>query len=226
MKVIAVIPARGGSKRLPNKNVLPLQGMPLIAWTIEAAKKSKYIDDILVSTDDAKIANIAISHSAKVPELRPKELSTDNATTNDVILYTLNKYGTDADIVVILQPTSPFRSHEHIDESLELLIDKSGTSVVSVTECEHPPLWANTLPDSGSMNNFLKRSSQFRSQDLQTFYRLNGAIYIYKIKELLDEKSMSYTNGTYAYKMQQKHSIDIDTKIDFDWAEFLLSDKE
>ncbi|RXF01990.1 acylneuraminate cytidylyltransferase family protein [Pseudoalteromonas sp. PS5] len=225
MQVMAIIPARGGSKRLPNKNILPIHGAPLINWTIEAAKKSKYIDKVVVSTDNLEIANIAKQSSALVPELRPVELSTDKATTEDVVFYTIEKYSEGADIIVILQPTSPLRDYKHIDNALELLIERSGAAVVSVTECEHSPLWANTLPDNGNMAGFLKVSNNINSQDLDTYYRLNGAIYIYKLKELVDSGSMAYNDATYAYEMSQIDSVDIDNKLDFEWAEFLLARK-
>lgn len=225
MQVMAIIPARGGSKRLPNKNILPINGAPLINWTIEAAKKSKYIDKVVVSTDSLEIANISRQSSVQVPELRPVELSTDQATTEDVVFYTIGKYGKGADIIVILQPTSPLRDSKHIDNALELLFEKNGTAVVSVTECEHSPLWANTLPNNGNMADFLRVSSTINSQGLETYYRLNGAIYIYKVKELMDSKSMVYNDSTYAYEMPQTDSVDIDNKLDFEWAEFLLARK-
>jgi CMP-N,N'-diacetyllegionaminic acid synthase len=224
-KVLAIIPARGGSKRLPRKNVLTLSGKPLIAWTIEAAKKSKYIDEVIISTDDEEISNISQRYGGKVPELRPLELSTDTATTKSVLIYTLNKFRGDADIVVVLQPTSPLRNSRHIDDAMELLLNKNAFSVVSVTECEHSPLWTNTLPDNGSMKDFIKVSNEIRSQDLQTYFRLNGAIYIYNIDMLLESKSLAYTEKTYAYKMPAENSIDIDNFFDFKIACFLVGEQ-
>ncbi|MCF7372065.1 acylneuraminate cytidylyltransferase family protein [Vibrio antiquarius] len=221
-KVIAVIPARGGSKRLPRKNILPLGGKPLIGWTIEAAQNSAYVDDILISTDDQEIADVARQFGITIPELRPEELSTDTATTQSVLFYTLEKYGKDADIVVLLQPTSPFRSSDHIDQAIEYLVEKSAFSVVSVTPCEHPPQWANTLPDNGSMKDFLRFGRGKRSQDLGEAFRLNGAIYVYDICRLLAIGEMAYREDTYAYKMPNEASIDIDNQIDFDMAEFFL----
>ncbi|NMH65597.1 cytidylyltransferase domain-containing protein [Shewanella salipaludis] len=225
-KVIAIIPARGGSKRLPRKNILSLGNKPLIAWTIEAAKNSKYIDNVFVSTDDQEIADIACEFGANVPELRPSELSSDVAKTQTVLLYVLNKFGKDADIVILLQPTSPFRNEEHIDEALELFIKKGAYSIISVTPCEHPPLWANILPEDDSMKDFIRKNlNSVRSQDLGEFYRLNGAIYIYNVRELIQAGSMENTARTYAYKMESKCSIDIDNQIDFDMAEFFFDKK-
>lgn len=221
-KVIAVIPARGGSKRLPKKNILPLGGKPLIGWTIEAAQISDYVDEIVISTDDKEIANVASQFGIKVPELRPEELSTDTATTQSVLFYTLEKYGKDADIVILLQPTSPFRSANHIDQAIESLVERSAFSVVSVTPCEHPPQWANTLPANDSMKDFLRMGSGKRSQDLGEAFRLNGAIYVYDVHRLLAIGEMAYREDTYAYKMPNEASIDIDNQTDFDMAEFFL----
>ena len=220
---MAFIPARGGSKRLPNKNILPLAEKPLIAWSINAAIGSKYVDNIFVSTDDQRIAGVSKEHGVDVPELRPKELASDTATTESVLFYTLDKFGKDADIVLILQPTSPLRTSEHIDKALELFIKKNASSVVSVTECEHSPLWANTLPNDGNMNDFIRSEALHRSQDLDVFYRLNGAIYIYDVSKIRDAGELKYTAGTYAYKMDNCYSVDIDTSFDFDIANFLLS---
>lgn len=220
-RVIAVIPARGGSKRLPRKNILPLGGKPLIGWTIEAAQSSIYIDDVIVSTDNKEIADTASQFGLTVPELRPEALSTDTATTQSVLFYILNKYGKNADIVVLLQPTSPFRNGRHIDEAIELLTKKSAFSIVSVTPCEHPPQWANYLPDNDSMKGFVRVDSNKRSQDLGESFRLNGAIYVYDIQKLIEVGDMTFRQDTYAYRMSNNVSVDIDNQIDFDIAEFL-----
>ncbi|MCC4831109.1 acylneuraminate cytidylyltransferase family protein [Shewanella sp. 10N.7] len=221
-KILAIIPARGGSKRLPRKNILNLMGKPLIAWSILAAKDSKYIDKLLISTDDIDIANISNKFGAQVPELRPEELATDKATTKDVILYTLNNFGKHFDVVVILQPTSPLRNSLHIDEALEVYMAKSASSVISVTPCEHPPCWSNTLPHNGSMKGFIKPANVKRSQDYSQSYRLNGAIYIYDINSFINEKDISYTEHSFSYVMDNESSIDIDTELDFKFAEFYL----
>lgn len=221
-KVLAIIPARGGSKRLPRKNILPLGGKPLIGWTIEAAQNSTYVDDIFISTDDQDIADVASQFGIIVPELRPEELSTDTATTQSVLFYTLKKYGGNSQIVVLLQPTSPFRSAQHIDGAIESLVEKSAFSVVSVTPCEHPPQWANILPENGSMKDFLRLANNKRSQDLGEAFRLNGAIYVYDLYRLLTIGEIVYREDTYAYKMPNDTSIDIDNQIDFDMAEFFL----
>jgi len=225
-RVLALIPARGGSKRLPRKNILPLNGKPLIEWTINAAKNSKYIDEIIVSTDDKEIASHASKLGVPVPELRPEHLSSDNATTQDVISYTLEKFGLNVDCVVVLQPTSPFRNAKHIDEALDLYIEREAFAVISVSPCEHSPLWANTLPPSDSMENFIKLESMQPGQNLAQYHRLNGAIYIYDVKKIKSRGEFQYSEDTYAYKMNIASSVDIDTHLDFDYAEFLMQKSE
>ncbi|MFH0259624.1 cytidylyltransferase domain-containing protein [Vibrio barjaei] len=221
-RVVALIPARGGSKRLPRKNILPLGNKPLIGWTIEAAQKSHYIDEVIISTDDQEIADVVLQFGIAVPELRPDELSTDNATTQSVLLYTLERFGQGADIVILLQPTSPLRNQRHIDEALELFEKKSAFSIISVTPCEHPPEWSNALPEDDSMLNFIRSTPGKRSQDLGQSFRLNGALYVYDVEQLMKRKDMSYTESTFAYKMKNEHSIDIDNLMDFYMAEFFL----
>ncbi|TOA20395.1 CMP-N-acetlyneuraminic acid synthetase, partial [Vibrio parahaemolyticus] len=156
-KVIAVIPARGGSKRLPGKNTKQLGGKPLIAWSIEAAKKSKYIDRVIISTDCKDIAEVARRYDGDVPFLRPQELAGDTAGTNGVILHVLDQIDESFGYVVLLQPTSPLRSTEDIDQLLESFDEKT-EGVVSVCPCEHSPLWANTLPEDKTMGNFFPES--------------------------------------------------------------------
>lgn len=221
-RVLAFIPARGGSKRLPRKNVLPLAGKALIGWSIDAAKESQYIDQLFVSTDDQEIADIASLHGVHIPELRPDHLASDTSTTESVLTYTLDKFGGQADIIILLQPTSPLRTAQHIDEALELFVQKQAFSVVSVTPCEHPPLWSNPLPNDGCMGNFIRPETLKRSQDLDDFYRINGAIYIFDVCKLKAIGEICYTSESYAYIMDNYVSIDIDNKIDFELAEFFM----
>lgn len=222
LKVFAIIPARGGSKRLPRKNLLPLANKPLISWTIDSAKKSKYIDHIFVSTDDKEIAQISRDYGIEIPELRPSKLALDTSSTDDVITYTIEKYAADYDIILLLQPTSPLRTTKNIDDALELFVSKNANSVISVTPCEHSPLWANTLPSDLSMDNFIKANATARSQDLDDYYRLNGAIYILDLGIYKKNKEIKYDNNTFAYVMENINSIDIDNLYDFKLAEFLI----
>lgn len=225
-KVIAIIPARGNSKRLPRKNILTLGSQPLIGWSIDAALKSNFVDDVIVSTDDAEIAKISKELGAIVPFLRPDELSTDIADTYSVILHCLEylrKYNSLYDIVVILQPTSPLRTSKHIDEALILYRKKSAKSVISVCECDHTPLWTNTLNDDQSLVDFIPPEIRaIRSQDLPQYYRLNGALYVFNVAEYANSSELSYQEGSFAYIMDKKASIDIDTEHDFKLAEFYV----
>ncbi|MBD3796596.1 MAG: acylneuraminate cytidylyltransferase family protein [Campylobacterales bacterium] len=220
---LAVIPARGGSKRLPRKNVLDLAGKPLIGWSIEAAQKSKYIDAIVVSSDDSEILDISKNYGVTTL-LRPQELASDTASTFDTLKHALHnskKY----DYLILLQPTSPLRTAQDIDKAIEDLIEKKADGIISVCEMEHTPLWSNTLSEDKAMEHFLKNEVlNQRSQDLETYYRLNGAIYIAKIDKFLENGSFFLKNNIYAYEMAQQHSIDIDTKIDFLFAELLLKE--
>lgn len=223
---LAIIPARGGSKRLPRKNILPLLSKPLIAWTIEAALKSIYIDEIIVTTDDSEIMGIAKKYGAVTPFLRPKILSNDTAGTFDVIKHAVDYYskvGKTFDYIILLQPTSPMRTANHINEAISIINEKKADAVISVTEMEHSPLWSNILPDSGNMSGFLHDDVlNKRSQDLDVYYRLNGAIYICEIKKMLAEESLFLKNNVFAYKMEKNVSVDVDDKLDFEFCEYLL----
>lgn len=218
---LAIIPARGGSKRLPRKNVLDLCGKPLIAWSIEAGLKNNYIDKVVVTSDDDEILDISKKCGAEIIR-RPDELASDTATTFDAIKHTidnLEKY----DYIVLLQPTSPLRDEKHIDEAIELLKEKNADAIIGVCVMDHSPLWSNTLDESLSMSNFLKEEVlNKRSQDLDKYYRINGAIYICKTERLLDEKSFFIKDKIFAYIMDKKNSIDIDEEIDFEIAKVLL----
>jgi len=217
---LAIIPARGGSKRLPRKNILDLNGKPLIAYSIEAGLNSSYIDKVVVSSDDDNILKISKEVGADIIK-RPDELSTDTATSFDVIKHTIANLAR-YDYIVLLQATSPLRNSKHVDEAIELLGDKNADAIVSVCEMEHSPLWSNTLNDTLSMKGFLKDEVlNKRSQDLEKYYRLNGAIYIVNTDKLLEEESFFLKNNIFAYIMDRKYSIDIDEKIDFDIATVL-----
>ena len=223
-KFLAIIPARGGSKRLLNKNIIELAGKPLISWTLDEALKSKYLDDIVVSTDDKKIRDVVEKYSSIKIIDRPKELSTDTANTFDALEHTINSIEEKYDYIVLLQVTSPLRKSFHIDEAIEFLISKNADSVVSVSKTEHSPLWCNTLPKDLCMKNFLKDEvKNKRSQDLETYYQLNGAIYICKVDKLLKEKTFFLEDNIFAYLMEKKYSIDIDEEVDLKIADAFLN---
>jgi len=223
--VTVLIPARGGSKRLPRKNVKLLCSKPLIVWSIEVAKASKFVDQIVVSTDDLEIKEVSEKYGAKVPFLRPEFLSNDTASSFDVIKHAIQFLNIEGKnhIVVLLQPTSPLRTVEELDQALKLLIERSASGVVSVSEAEHSPLWSNVLPENFIMSDFIRPEVQGkRSQDLPKFYRLNGSIYIYETKKLLERNSIFYDETVFAYETSQNTSIDIDTELDFFIAETLM----
>lgn len=224
---LAVIPARSGSKRLPQKNVLELSGKPLIAWTIESAVNCALFDKVIVSTDSEIISDISRSYGADIPFIRPADLSSDISTSFDVVAHALNHYsrlGKEYETVTLLQPTSPLRTAAHIKDAFALFKEKKANSIISVCECEHSPLWSNTLGSDMSLDNFLEKGLlTMRSQELPQYYRLNGAIYISKTKSLIESESFFGGSGSYAYRMEANVSVDIDNLIDFQLAEVIMS---
>jgi len=222
---LAIIPARGGSKRVPGKNRLDLCGKPLLSYSIEAALQSFFIDEIVVSSDDNTILEIAKKYNIKALK-RPDFLATDTTTTVDTIRHVLEFYSS-YDYFILLQPTSPLRKSFHIDEAVALLNKKNARAVVSVCEMEHSPLWSNTLDESCSLSHFLKEEvQQARSQDLKPYYRINGAIYICHTEQFLAENTLFLKEDSFAYIMDRESSIDIDDWIDFKIAACLLSEQE
>lgn len=225
-RYLAIIPARGGSKRLPGKNILKLVDKPLIAWTIDAAINSKYIDDVIVTTDDTEVARIAKIYGASVPFMRPVELATDEAKTIDVVIHAiqfLKSTNKEYDYIVLLQPTSPLRNEYHIDEAIEHIVEKKVDSIISVCETEHSPLWSNVIPENGDMSHFLNDEiKNTRGQDLPIYYRLNGAVYITDCNRLLKEHTFFLSNNICSFVMKTESSIDIDNQLDFYFADYLL----
>lgn len=221
---IGVIPARGGSKRLPGKNLLSLGGKPLLQWSIEAAVRSDSLDMVVVSSDDDKILAYAASQGVKTIS-RPAELATDQSSTVDAVLHALSeveKWGVIPEQVMLLQPTSPLRLCSDISSCIGIMKDRISDSVVSVCAVDHSPLWCNTLPDNLSMSDFLSREVLGkRSQDLPNYYRLNGSIYLAKVSEFKDNKTF-FLKNSYAYIMDVERSIDIDTKMDYEFACYLI----
>lgn len=226
-RFLAIITARSGSKGLKDKNIKKLNGKPMMAYTIEAAKKSGIFDDIIVSTDSEKYSKIAKDYGAQVPFLRPESLASDTASSMDVIEYTileLEKSGLKYDYFILLQPTSPLRDEKDIFKAIELLFEKSANAIVSVCEVDHSPLLMNTLEESLGMDNFIPNNINNRRQDLPKYYRLNGAIYLSGIEYFLKYKDF-YKEKSYAYIMDDKGSIDIDGDVDFLLASVLMKNK-
>lgn len=225
MNNLAVIPARSGSKGLKDKNIKELNGIPLLAYSVQAALNSKMFSHVMVSTDSPLYAEIGIKSGAEVPFLRNVSSSSDTASSWDVVREVLEKYqdsGMTFDTVTLLQPTSPLRTADDICAAFDLYYGKNATSTVSVCEMEHSPLWSNTLPESLCMDGFLNSASNRQRQQLSTYYRINGAIYIVDAEHFLSGKNI-YDGGSYAYIMPAERSIDIDTELDFMIAETVLN---
>ncbi|XZG70801.1 acylneuraminate cytidylyltransferase family protein [Chitinibacteraceae bacterium HSL-7] len=222
---LALIPARAGSKRLPNKNLLPVAGRPLIAWTIAAALDSGCFERVVVSTDSAELAEVALAAGAEVPFMRPEALASDTASSMDVIFHALDQLAAAGDLpalTALLQPTSPLRNADDIRAAFARLQGSGGDSVVSVSEVEHSPLWSNTLPADGSLAAFLRPEVLGkRSQDLPQYYRLNGAIYLARTR-VLQARGSFFGPGSFACVMPAERAIDIDHRTDLLLADLLL----
>lgn len=224
MRNLAVILARSGSKGVKNKNIKLLGGKPLLAYSIEVAYESKIFDCVHVSTDSQEYAEIAKKYGADVPFLRSDDLASDDASSWDVIEEVLKQYkeiGYYFDMITLLQPTSPLRRAADISSAYALFQHSEVKAVVSVCEMDHSPLLSNLLPEDCSMENFQRVEAGTLRQNMKPYYRINGAIYMVD-RKFLQEDHKIYRKGCYAYVMDRKRSIDIDTQLDFELAEFLL----
>ena len=226
MSIIAIIPARSGSKGLKDKNIKPLNGKPLMAYTIDAAINSGIFDTVHVSTDSEKYADIAREYGADVPFLRSDELSGDKASSWDAVRFVLQEYeqlGKQFDTFVLLQPTSPLRNAEHIIGVKAIFDEKSAKAVISVCETDHPPIFSDTIADDGNMNGFVKKEYRdLPRQAVPKYYRVNGGIYMLK-RECLESIPELYDNDCFAYVMDRRASVDIDDATDFQIAEVLMN---
>ena len=229
--VIAIIPARSGSKGLKDKNILNLNGIPLIAWTINAALESKYIDKVVVSTDSADIQKIAEKYGAEAPILRPKELATDSSQTYTAIEHMLNYYRLnfkqEFEFVVLLEPTSPLRTFEDIDEAINKIgMHESATSIVGVGRCEnqHPDFLVK-VGTGGFISSFAGPTiASKRRQEISPVFFLEGSIYISRTKSLEEFKSF-YQNRTIAMEFPKWKTFEIDDYTDFLIVEKLLQNE-
>lgn len=222
-KILALIPARGGSKGIKDKNIVFLAGKPLIAYSIEAAKYSKYIDDIIVTTDSEKIAEISKQYGASIPFMRPIELATDTSKTIDAVLHTiqtLKTMGKEYDVLILLQPTQPLRTNKDIDESIEVYYKNKEDGLVSVSPVDDSPLLIRSINKDGTLVNLLSQNSTCRRQDMPKYYKVNGCIYINKIEEL--NENTSFNDNRIPFIMTKEHSVDIDEKSDLWIAEYYL----
>ncbi len=230
-KIIAVIPARKGSKGLKGKNIKELCGKPLIAWSIEAALSSKYLDEIVVSTDDKATIDIANKYGASAPFLRPEYLSSDVATTFDVLKPTINFYNNELnkefDYIVLLEPTSPLRDFSDIDNAVERLIYSDASSIVGIskTEDQNPVFLVNKDKDDFISGYVSKDMPSLRRQDVKDIYFFDGSIYISELKSLLDRETF-YHNNTIGFEMPKYKSLEVDDIYDFIMVEAIMKYKK
>ena len=212
MKVIAIIPARGGSKGIPRKNLVNFSGKPLMQWSIDAALKSTYITDVAVSSDDDEILNVAQANKGILAIKRPIELAQDNSKTAPVLTHVLEslkevKY----DYLILIQPTSPLRTAEDIDLAFEKLLNSEATSLISVCELEHHPYKSFKLDENGYLQGIINNDYPFYPrQSLPKTYRANGAIYIIKVNDFIKDETL-FTNKATHFEMSIESSLDIDT---------------
>ena len=212
MKVIAIIPARGGSKGIPRKNLVNFSGKPLIQWSIDVALKSTYITDVVVSSDDDEILNVAQANEGVLAIKRPIKLAQDNTKTAPVLTHVLEslkevKY----DYLILLQPTSPLRTAEDIDLAFEKLLNSKATSLISVCELEHHPYKSFKLDEKGYLQGIINNDYPFYPrQSLPKTYRANGAIYIIKVNDFIKDETL-FTNKATHFEMSVEASLDIDT---------------
>lgn len=223
--MLAIIPARAGSKGLPGKNIKLLNGKPLIAYTIEAALKAKEISRVIVSTDDEEIAKVAMEYGAEIPFMRPGFLATDDAKSVDVYKYTLERLGSEGsgaiEEFVVLQPTSPLRNSIHIDEAVALFKEKKADSVISFCKEDHPIFWHKYITEEGRFEEIFKGDYLKNRQEIRTTYYPNGAIYIFR-KSMIDENNY-YSNNSFPYIMNRNTSVDIDNQEDFELASYIIN---
>lgn len=224
-KVLAIIPARGGSKGLPGKNIKMLGGKPLIAWSIEAALNSAEIDRAIVTTDAQDIAQVASEFGADVPFLRPKELAADDTSSADVVLHVLNTLEEEFDIIVLLQPTSPFRTSQHIQQALAQCKEQNNYTLISVCESDKSPSWL-FWNESNKLDPILgTHSKATRRQDVRKAYALNGAIYVVEVNKFKQQLKFMYDDSL-PFVMNKNSSIDIDDAMDFKFAELVLRETD
>ena len=222
--VVCVIPARGGSKGLPGKNIKTFCGKPLIAHTIEQAKQSRYIDRVIVSTEDEAIAQISLEYGAEVPFVRPMELAGDNSSTIDVLLHAINwledvdRY--DFDILLLLHTTTPLRSVQDIDQSIAFMVEEKADNIFSVAEAHRNPYFNMVEEGADGFVRLVKEGCFSTRQAAPKVYDMNASIYVWW-KYVLKQEKKIFLKKTKAFVMPKERSIDIDDDLDFKIAEFL-----
>lgn len=219
-RVLAVVPARGGSKGVPGKNIRLAGGKPLIAWTLEAAAASRHVDRVVLSSDDAAIIEVARACGCEVPFVRAPALAADESLTTDVVLDALDRCP-GYDWVVLLQPTSPLRTSADIDAAIRLCFDRPAPACVSVCEVEESPYWMFTIDGAGRVSPLLPGAIPGRRQDLPPVYSLNGAVYVARVEWLRERKSF-ISEETVGLVMPARRSLDIDCEADFQTFQNLM----
>lgn len=225
-KIICIIPARGGSKGVPKKNIKKLAGKPLIAYTIEQARQSKYIDRVIVSTENNEIADIAKKYKAEVPFFRPKKLASDSVATIDVLLHVIDWVNKnekfDFDILVLLHATAPFRSVRDIDDSIKMMVEKKADNVFSVTEAQRNPYFNMVEVDKKGRVALSKKGAFLTRQSAPKVYDMNASVYVWW-KDVLQKEKGIFLKNSRIYIMPKNRSVDIDDDMDFKFAEYLKS---
>jgi CMP-N,N'-diacetyllegionaminic acid synthase len=218
-KILAMIPARGGSKGVPHKNILEVAGKPLMAWTIESALFSRYVDRVIVSTDDEEIAIIARQWGAEVPFIRPPEYAGDDVPLTAPALHAIEKIP-GFDYLVTLQPTTPLRNAPVLDSCLDFAISRGLLACASMTEPTQKPYWMYRIMGDGTIDPLMKE--QYPSRQLfPPYHTLNGAIYLVSVEWFIKTKTF-LSRETRAFLMSQMDSIDVDTELDLEIADYLL----
>ena len=219
-KIIALITARGGSKGIPKKNIMKLGGKPLIAWTIEEAKKSQYLDRLILSTEDHNVITIARKYGCEVPFVRPDSLARDTTPSMDVINHALHKIKDQYDYLLLLQPTSPFRKTQHIDGIIRECLNMDGHMMISVAKVKKHPSLMFYMKD-GYLSSVMNVKKQLRRQDMPEVYTHNGALYLARI-DYLQEQQTYLCDKAIGYVMHSYENIDIDEPEDWQYAEYLI----
>lgn len=223
--ILAIIPARGGSKGILRKNIRELAGKPLIAWTIEEALKSRYIDRLILSSEDEEIISVAKRWGCEAPFTRPAELARDDTPGIKPVIHALGVLGGSYEYVVLLQPTSPLRISEDIDKCIELCVRKEAPACVSVSEVTQHPFWMYEIDDNSLMKPYDQKVEVVnRRQELPEVFIINGAVYVSRVDSIIENQSF-VTPSTIAYLMPKERSYDIDEEIDLRLCEIVLGMK-
>lgn len=223
-RILSLIPARGGSKGIRNKNIIDLSGQPLISYTIISSLGSKFIDRTVVTTDSKAIADVSKKYGADVPFMRPVELASDESKTIDAVLHainTLEKMGDTYDVLVLLQPTQPLRTVIDIDRAIKFFFKRNQRGLASVSPVDDNPLLIRSIDESGELSSLLEMSSTCRRQEMPKYYRVNGCLYINQISNIMLQTS--FNDNPIGYIMEKSHSVDIDDLSDVVMAEYYLN---